>query len=357
MTGVASSPWVVAMAEPGAADVDVVGPKLARLAELGRAGFQVPTGYAVTVEAYRHFVSETRLDTAIAAELAALGDPGDLDRLEAASSRIRARFAAEPLPGPMRACLARAYDALCFEVREVDKPVAVRSSAVGEDAADHSFAGQYETFLGVSGLDDVVDSVKGAWSSLFGARAIDYRARSGLGAAAMPMAVGVLELVRARAAGVAFSVHPLTGRRDRVVVEGSWGYGEAVVGGLVVPDHAELDKDGLALLDYRIADKTVASVMDYRRGAVVERPMPPAFAGARVLDDDEVGAIARCAIAVEAHYGHPVDIEWVLQRGRREGDTIVLVQARPVTAAGAGLTDPPQWDPVRYALRYGARMS
>jgi pyruvate,water dikinase len=357
MTATADSPWVVAMAAPAAANAEVVGPKLARLAELQRAGFQVPTGYAVTVDAYLHFVRETRLDTAIAAELAAIGDGSDLDRLEAASARIRERFAAQPLPEAMRACFERAYETLCFEVREVDKPVAVRSSAVGEDAADHSFAGQYETFLGVSGLDAVDDSIRRAWSSLFSARAIGYRARSGLGAAAMPMAVGVLELVRARAAGVAFSVHPLTGRRDRVVVEGSWGYGEAVVGGLVVPDHAELDKDGFELLDCRVADKTVISVMDYRRGAVVERPMPPAFAAARVLDDDEIAAIARSAVAVEAHYGYPVDIEWVLQRGRREGDTIVLVQARPVTAAGAGPTDPPQWDPVRYALRYGARMT
>lgn len=357
MAGAAGSPWAVAMAEPAAANAEIVGPKLARLAELRRAGFQVPTGYAVTVDAYRHFVRETRLETAIAAELASIGDAGDLDRLEAAAARIRERFAAQPLPEAMRACFERAYEALCFEVREVDKPVAVRSSAVGEDAADHSFAGQYETFLGVSGFDAIDDSIKRAWSSLFSARAIGYRAQSGLGAAAMPMAVGVLELVRARAAGVAFSVHPLTGRRDRVVVEGSWGYGEAVVGGLVVPDHAELDKDGFELLDYRVADKTVISVMDYRRGAVVERPMPPAFAAARVLDDDEIAAIARSAVAVEAHYGYPVDIEWVLQRGRREGDTIVLVQARPVTAAGAGPADPPQWDPVRYALRYGARMT
>lgn len=357
MPPAASDRWVVTMAHDAARDVSRVGPKVARLAELGRAGFQVPTGFAVTVEAYRDYVRESRLEAAIDAELAAIADDRDLAALEAAASRLRARFASEPLPPAMRDRLDRAYDALCFEVREVDKPVAVRSSAVGEDAADHSFAGQYETFLGVSGFDAVDACIRRAWSSLFSARAIGYRVQSGLGHGAMPMAVGVLELVRARAAGVAFSVHPLTGRRDRVVVEGSWGYGEAVVGGLVVPDHAELDKDGFDLLDYRVGDKTVVSVMDYRQGAVVERPMPAAFARARVLDDDELGAIARSVVAVEAHYGHPVDVEWVLQRGRREGDTVVLVQARPVTAAGCGLTDPPSWDPVRYALRYGARMS
>ena len=356
MTVADADPWIVALAGPCAQDVARVGPKLARLADLGRAGFQVPTGYAVTVDAYRDFVRETGLERAIAAELAAIDDDADPEAFDAVASRIRARFASQPLPAAMRARFEQAYDALCFEVREVDKPVAVRSSAVGEDAADHSFAGQYETYLGVSGVDAVNDCIRLAWSSLFSARAIGYRVRSGLGHDGMPMAVGVLELVRARAAGVAFSVHPLTGRRDRVVVEGSWGYGEAVVGGLVVPDHAELDKDGLGLLEYRTADKTVVSVMDYRHGAVVERPMPAAFARARVLDDDELVAIARSAVAVEAHYGHPVDVEWVLQRGRREGDTIVLVQARPVTAAGQGFVDPPRWDPVRYALRYGARL-
>ena len=142
MTGAAASPWVVAMAEPAAANAEIVGPKLARLAELRRAGFPVPTGYAATVEAYLHFVRETRLETAIAAELASIGDGSDLDRLETVSSRIRGRFAAQPLPEAMRACFERAYDALCFEVREVDKPVAVRSSAVGEGAADHSLARQ-----------------------------------------------------------------------------------------------------------------------------------------------------------------------------------------------------------------------
>lgn len=351
-----SDAWVVAMSDPASSDVGRVGPKVARLAELGRAGFLVPTGYAVTVDAYRDFVRGTGLDRAIAAELGAIGDDRDTDALEAASSRIRARFEDQPLPAAMRARLADAYDALCFELREVDKPVAVRSSAVGEDAIDHSFAGQYETFLGVSGLDAVNDCVRRAWSSLFSARAIGYRVQSGLGHEAMPMAVGVLELVRARAAGVAFSVHPLTGRSDRLVVEGSWGYGEAVVGGLVVPDHAELDRDGLEVLDYRVADKAVVSVMDYRRGAVVERPMPPAFAAARVIDDEELAAIARGVLAVEAHCGYPVDVEWVLQRGRQPGDPVVLVQARPVTAAGCGVTGPPVWDPVRYALRYGARM-
>lgn len=351
-----SDRWILTLDRVGPDHTAHVGPKMARLAALGRAGFCVPAGYAVTTEAYGHFVRETALESAIAAELAAIDNDEDFEQLEDAAQRIRTRFEAEPLPESLDACLASAYEALCVEVREVDKPVAVRSSAVGEDAADHSFAGQYETYLGISGHEAVGQAVKRAWSSLFSARAIGYRARSGLGHRVAPMAVGVLELVRARAAGVAFSAHPLTGRTDRIVVEASWGYGEAVVQGLVVPDHAELDKEDLRLLEYRVGDKAVVSVMDYHCGAVLERPMPPAFRELRVLDDDELHAVAQAVAAVERHYGYAVDIEWVLQRERRQGEPVALVQARPVTAAGDGLCAPLRWDPVHYALKYGARM-
>lgn len=344
--------WIVPMRELQASDRARVGPKVARLAELGRVGFRVPTGYAITTDAYLDFVRATGLDDAIAAQLRNLGDRS-FEALDAAAARIGERFDDAALAPAMTDCFARAYDALCFDVREVDKPVAVRSSAVGEDAAEHSFAGQYETWLGVSGLDEVNRCVRRAWASLFSARALGYRLQSGLGADAMPMAVGVLELIRARASGVAFSMHPVSGRLDRIVVEGSWGYGEAVVQGVVVPDHAELDKEGLRLLDYRVANKETVSVMDYRRGAVVERSMPSAFRDARVLDDEELDAIARAVVDVETHYGHPVDIEWVIQRDRRPGDPVVLVQARPVTTRAG---EPVRWDPVRYALRYGARL-
>lgn len=333
-----------------------VGPKIARLAALRAAGFVVPDGFAVTTGAYLEFVSVTGIGAKIDAWLEDFGRGGGdglSARLAEAAAQIRTEFEATPLPAPMRAELAQAYDTLCFDVREVDKPVAVRSSAVGEDAADHSFAGQYETWLGVSGAGEVDLHVRRAWASLFGARALDYRIRSGLQAWTAPMAVGVLELVRARAAGVAFSAHPLTGRRDRLVIEGSWGYGEAVVQGIVAPDHAELDRDGLRVLEYRVGVKNTVSVMDYRRGAVLERPMPEAFRRARVLDGDELEAIARMLLAVEDHYGYPVDIEWVVPRGRRAGDPVVLVQARPITTAGPAGAEL-RWDPVRYALRYGA---
>lgn len=337
-------------------DAGSVGAKIARLAALAAADFLVPDGFAVTTGAYLEFIRTTGIGAKIDAWLAeacpADGRPAALDEV---ATRIGAEFDAVPLPGSLREELAGAYDALCFDVREVDKPVAVRSSAVGEDAADHSFAGQYETWLGVSGIDEVDLHVRRAWASLFSARALDYRIRGGLGAQAAPMAVGVLELVRARAAGVAFSAHPLTGRPDRLVIEGSWGYGESVVQGLVSPDHVELDREGRRLLDYRIGTKDIVSVMDYRRGAVLERSMPEAFRSARVLDDDEVDAIARVLLAVERHYGYPVDIEWVVPRGRRAGDSVVLVQARPITT-GAGVRKELRWDPVAYALRYGAGM-
>lgn len=349
---------VVPMHRLREADSASVGPKIARLAALGAAGFPVPDGFAVTTGAWLEFIGTTGIGARIDAWLEqaqAAGADVTLAELEEVAARIRSEFDATALPPSMREDLVEAYDALCFDVREVDKPVAVRSSAVGEDAADHSFAGQYETWLGVSGVDEVDLHLRRAWASLYSARALDYRIRSGLEVRGTPMAVGVLELVRARAAGVAFSAHPLTGRSDRLVIEGSWGYGEAVVQGVVSPDHAELDREGLRVLDYRVGAKDTVSVMDYRRGAVLERPMPRAFRNARVLDEDELDAIARALIGVERHYGYPVDIEWVVPRGRRAGEPIVLVQARPITTM-AGARAELHWDAVEYALRYGARM-
>jgi pyruvate,water dikinase len=167
------------------------------------------------------------------------------------------------------------------------------------------------------------------------------------------MAVGVIELVNARASGVAFSIHPVTGKRDRMVIEGSWGWGEAVVQGRVTPDHIEVGKSDRRVLCYDVAHKAVVSAFDYEQGCVVECEMPKRLREEPILDDEQVAAVVDAVLHIEQHYGHPVDVEWVLDRHRRPGEPICVVQTRPETVhAAADSPGAPAWDPVAYAAKY-----
>ena len=151
----------------------------------------------------------------------------------------------------------------------------------------------------------------------------------------MPIAVGVIELIHARASGVAFSVHPVTGKTDRIVIETSWGWGEAIVQGLVDPDHVEIGKADGRVLKYDVAHKRIVSAFDFAVGAVTEIDMPAKLADRRVLDEEQVAAIASAVRSIEEHYGYPVDVEWVIGRHRRAGDPVCIVQTRPVTVTAA----------------------
>ena len=349
-----------------------VGAKLGRLAELaalvGSAGsigrgLSVPSGFAVTVAGYRH-------------QAAHLGLAG------LAPEAARSRLLTEAVEPALASAITAAYDELCEQHLDLGLPVAVRSSAVGEDGAATSFAGAFDTFLGMSGSTRVLDAVRRCWASLFGSRALAYRegVESGGPPAPTAMAVGVLELVPARASGVAFSVHPVTGARDRVVIEANFGCGEAVVQGLVTPDHIQVGLDG-RVIDHIVNRKDVISVFDYVAGEVTSRPMPLRLRGRRVLDAEQIAAVAHAVQVVASHYGHPVDVEWAVSRHRRPGDPVTVLQARPITVLQArpvtvlhpdagqletasqppahrpgepGEADEPGlvWDPVAFAAKY-----
>ncbi len=338
--------------EPASAG-PLAGGKIGRLAELARAGVTVPRGFVVTTAAYRACCAESGLEERIGEHLAGI-DPGDLAGVESVSDSIRRAFEAVVVSEPLAAAVADAYEELCYRCRHLGLPVAVRSSATAEDLADASCAGQHDTYLGLSGPEAVLAAVKRCWGSLFSARAILYRLAKGISHHDSPMAVGVLELVPARASGVAFSIHPVTGKRDRMVIEGSWGWGEAVVQGLVTPDHVEVGKSDRRVLRHDVADKTVVSTFDHALGLVVETEMPERFRRAPALDEEEIGAVGDAVLRIEEFYGHPVDIEWVIDRQRQAGQPVTIVQTRPETVH-AGTEEQaraPGWDPAAYAARY-----
>ena len=249
--------------------------------------------------------------------------------------------------------------------------VAVRSSAVSEDGHAASFAGQYETYLGVSGVDDVLLHIRRCWSSGFSAHALAYRRRFGGPSPVRvhDLAVGVLELVDARSAGVAFTLDPVTGDRGICVVEGNWGLGESVVSGQVTPDHWTVDRASGRVLTARAGVKRAWTAYNAATGRAELAPLPADLAGQACLSEDEVRYICERAVAIEAAAGGvPQDVEWAIARDLPFPDSVFFLQHRPETTwttpapdepaaapdAGPAPQVPaaePAFDPVQYALR------
>ena len=342
--------WVDEIAPEHA--VGVCGAKMGRLAELLQAGVSLPKGFTVTVEAYRRHWAQAGLDEVVDGVLGGLGAEAGPAEVEAAARSVRAELTSRKIGADLAALIGDAYEELSSRCFEINVPTAVRSSAIGEDSGTASFAGIFDTYLGVSGPDQVLQAVRQCWASLFNARAVAYRTRAGTHHRDMPMAVGVIELIHARASGVAFSAHPVTGKTDRIVIETNWGWGEAVVQGLVTPDHVEVGKADGRVLKYQVAAKNVVSAFDYAVGRVIETAMPARLVDRQVLDDEQIAAVVDAVLAVERYYGYPVDVEWVLDRHRREGEPVCVVQARPITTTAIAAPAPTEWNPAAMAAKY-----
>jgi pyruvate, water dikinase len=336
-------------------DAAVVGPKIARLGTLREMGVEVPDGFAVTTEAFRAFIAANSLETIIDRELASVTDGDNLGELQSTSDRLRKLIEQAPLESSFEAAVRDAYEELCFRYGDLVLPVAVRSSATGEDAAVTSFAGQYESYLGIFGAANVVAAMRQAWSSLFVTRALSYRLRQKQNYRDTPMGVGILRLAHARCAGVAFSADPVRKKRDRFVIEGSWGWGEAIVQGTVEPDHIEVDRADGRIIVYRVGDKRVATVVDRIRGGVVDQELPPRFHRAKCLTEEMIGALWRTIAQIEQWFGKPVDIEWVIEPNWRPGIQIPVLQVRPITTLDEPSMEAavPKWNALSYAAKYG----
>jgi len=320
------------------ATVDTVGGKGASLARLMRGGLPVPGGYHVTTEAYRRFVAANNLQPRILSALAEV-DLAYPETVETASRTITALFVDAPIPAEVAGAIAQAYAALPGP----SPAVAVRSSATAEDLPTASFAGQQETYLNVSGVEAVLEATRKCWASLWTARAISYRARQAISPTGLALAVVVQALVPAEAAGILFTANPVNGRRDQMLVNASWGLGEAVVGGLVTPDTLTLDKVSGRVVVCETAEKLVYTVRV--AGGVEEKSVPAELRRVPVLSDAQAAELASLGNRIEALYGMPMDVEWTLADGK-----FAIVQARPITA----LPDPEPDSPTEWKLPKGA---
>jgi phosphoenolpyruvate synthase/pyruvate phosphate dikinase len=226
--------------------------------------------------------------------------------------------------------LTEAYRALGQRCGEEAPSVAVRSSALDEDGAAASFAGQHETFLNIVGAGAVAEAVIRCWASLHSPRALEYRRKQGLALEGARIAILVQQLVPADVSAVLFSANPLTGGRDEVVINASWGLGESIVGGTVTPDTYVLRKGSLAVLSRQVAEKGRMTVR--ASGGTREVDVPRFLRSQPALADGQMAEMARLAMALEAQMGHPVDVECAYHAGR-----LYLLQCRPITTlAGSG---------------------
>jgi pyruvate,water dikinase len=320
-------------------DVPLVGGKNASLGEMigtmKEKGIRVPGGFATTSDAYREFLDANDLSEKLETRLAelergekSLGDVG---------KTIRRLFLRASFPVEVEGEIRRAYRDLCRRHEAENADVAVRSSATAEDLPDASFAGQQETFLNVTGEDELLNACRKCYASLFTDRAISYRREKGFDHMKVALSIGVQKMVRSdmAGAGVMFSIDTETGFPDVVVINAAWGLGENVVQGTVIPDEYMVFKPLLDHDRFRpVIEKALGSKgkkMVYAAGGKGTTRNVDTTADERksfVLTDDEILRLARWGVAIEEHYGMPMDMEWA-----KDGDSgeIFIVQARPET--------------------------
>ncbi len=304
-------------------DTDYAGGKGANLGELTSAGLPVPDGFVVGAPAYAAFCAQTGLRERLT-ELLSGVNVEDTAALRAASGAARKLFDQTPIPEPLASEIGSAYEQLTRD--QPRAPVAVRSSATAEDTAATSFAGMNETFLNVRGGEAVIDAVRRCWRSLFGARTIYYRGLNGFAQADMDIAVVVQRQVNSTSAGVMFTVNPATGERSELVIEGSFGLGEAVVSGSVSPDRYVVEKTSLAILRREIHHKDLA-IEFAPGGGTSQRALSEEEALRPVLTDEQVIAVAELGRRIEEHYGSPQDTEWAFD----PDGALWMLQSRPIT--------------------------
>lgn len=310
-------------ADVGLSDRPTVGGKGGSLGELTRASISVPPGFVVRTAAFERFLSALEQEDPIRPRVEALSEH-ELEKITALSEHLRARLESAPLPAEVSSELMAAHADLCGT--DPSRPLAVRSSATTEDAADASFAGLQDTYLWTMGVQATLKYVRSCWASLYSVPSIAYRRKHGLPEGGVAMAVIIQQMVNARKAGVMFTRSPLTGDRSVITIEGAWGLGSAVVSGEVTPDRWVIAKITGEISVRDISDKHVQH-LPVPGGGVSEVETPEDLRRVPCLSDNEITALRDIARKVERHYGRPQDIEWAIDHSGE----ILLLQSRPET--------------------------
>jgi phosphoenolpyruvate synthase/pyruvate phosphate dikinase len=317
------------LAELRSADEDRFGGKSTSLGELIAAEIPVPPGFAIATSAFHAFLAAGGLEARIAEAMAGVRAE-DVGTVQAAAGAIRDAVCATAVPDAVRAEIAAAYDALAGEAGDADCAVAVRSSAVGEDSGEATFAGQQETYLWVRGAD-AVGAVRDCWASTFSAPAMSYRAKMAADRAS-EMGVTVQLMVDAAVSGVMFTCNPVSGDPSVVAIDASWGLGLGVVGGEVTPDEYLVSKVTGEVVRRNVSAKHIEYRADPSGHGTVCVPVAEDRQSEPCLDDASLAALVDVARRVQKYFGAHQDVEWAFDRD----GALFVVQSRPVTATGGG---------------------
>ena len=317
--------------EIGKGDINLVGGKGANLGELTNNGVNVPPGFSITAEAYRDFLVENNLQDRIKSLLVGL-DTENASELQQLSREIRGFMAEGEMPEAIKADILEAYEQLKAKGVKTEN-VAVRSSATAEDLPDASFAGQQDTYLNISGPNELLYHVKKCWSSLWTARAIYYRQEQDFDQTDVALSVVVQQMVSGKKAGVIFTVDPTTGNQDHLLINSSWGLGEAVVSGLVTPDDYLIDKNNGKIIEKNLGKKIKMIVEKADSAVGTEVVKTASYLGEEAvtgssLTDNEIEKLYQQSLRIEEIYGAPQDIEWAIAGDDSE---VYLLQSRPIT--------------------------
>lgn len=309
--------------EINSTDIGQVGGKGSNLGEMSKAGFPVPPGFCVGTNAYNKHIEASNLWEQIEVLLNGISTM-DITELDIVAEKIRRLIEEAPMPREINLEIKEFYAKLC---NDGYKRVAVRSSATAEDLPEASFAGQQDTYLSVQGEDEVLRYVKKCWASLWTGRSIMYRNHNGFKHEEVYLAVVVQGMVEAEKAGVLFTVNAITGKRDEMLVNASYGLGESVVSGKVTPDVYRISKnlDKKLIIEQQLGEKQT-KIISSENGLTIEKEVSETERAIFCLNESELFNLAKLGNLVEKHYNVPQDIEWAFC-----GKNLYLLQTRPVT--------------------------
>ncbi|KKU92278.1 MAG: Phosphoenolpyruvate synthase [Microgenomates group bacterium GW2011_GWA1_48_10] len=330
----------------GKEDTPVVGGKGANLGEMASFGMPVPPGFVVTAKAYRDFLEKGQLKPKMEEILKGL-DVEDSEKLQQASKRVKELLITAPIPEEISREIVESYQELWRKLSSKQSRfhsllqslgmsrvrVAVRSSATSEDSKEASFAGQNETFLNIAGENEVVTAVRRCWASLFEGRSIFYRVQNHFDHFESAIAVVVQTMVQSEVSGILFSIDPVTNNHERIVVETVWGLGEFIVQGKVTPDHYEVNKGDLLIVEKKVAEQKIMLTRSLT-GTVKEAKVPADKQRKIKLTDEQIRKIAELSKKLEEHYHFPQDSEFAVSAGE-----LYLVQTRPITTTEKGVVN------------------
>jgi pyruvate,water dikinase len=307
--------FIKSFQELTANDVAIAGGKGASLGEMTQAGIPVPPGFVILASAFEKFLTTTQLTKKIEKAVTNI-NPEDYHHVEKTATKIRRWILEKPIPEELAEAIIKAYKTLKSPY------VAVRSSATAEDSTSAAWAGQLESYLNTT-QKTLLENVKKCWASLFTPRAIIYRLTQKLAKKKISVAVVVQKMIQSEKSGIAFSVHPVTQDENEMIIEAGYGLGEAIVSGQITPDSYVIQKEPLTIKEKRISEQKKALYKGKNNNVWKQLGEK---GKKQKISDKQLLKLAKILLAIEDHYGFPVDVEFAYEKNK-----YFIVQSRPIT--------------------------